>query len=234
MVAAISFDVTHTLLGLPRMGEIYAEVLAQHGIECNGVRLQEMVPRVWRQISRDDPDHRDRFLAHPRGPEGFWHQLLATLCQELELEEPPVEAARELYERFGLAESWDIFPEVPAVLSTLSNRGFRMGVVSNFDPRLPGLLQDAGLDRFFEAIVYSSDVGVEKPHPDIFRTLLRQMRLPSQAVLHVGDSRRDDLDGAREAGLQSLLLNRNDESADLVSLAELPGLVVLPECPHPG
>jgi FMN phosphatase YigB (HAD superfamily) len=73
-----------------------------------------------------------------------------------------------------------------------------------------------------EAVVYSAQVGVEKPHPAIFDELLSNLQLPAGAVLHVGDSRRDDVEGALAVGLQALWLTRDSRRGDLCSLDDLP------------
>ena len=102
----------------------------------------------------------------------------------------------------------------------LRRRGFRLGVISNFDERLPRLLDALGLAAHLDAAVHSSAVGVEKPHPAIFEQLLHDLELPPAAVVHVGDSRRDDVEGAQAIGLHGLLLDRRGHG-DLARLDEL-------------
>ena len=72
------------------------------------------------------------------------------------------------------------------------------------------------------AVVYSAEVGVEKPHPALFEELLEELRLPAAAVVHVGDSRRDDVEGAVAVGMRALWLTRGSPRGDLASLSELP------------
>ena len=76
----------------------------------------------------------------------------------------------------------------------------------------------------------SALVGVSKPDPAIFAEALRRLDAPAAAALHVGDHPRNDLAGARAAGLAALLLDRAGAHAQDVapedrirSLAELPG-----------
>jgi len=65
-------------------------------------------------------------------------------------------------------------------------------------------------------------VGWEKPHPEIFARAVAAFGLTPGEVVHVGDHRREDVEGARAAGLQALHLDRAG-GGDLASLAELPG-----------
>jgi putative hydrolase of the HAD superfamily len=223
-VAAVSFDVNGTLLGLPRLGEVYAATFARHGLPADAAALDAMVREVWQEMSIRTRLGEDRFTAHPDGPKGFWRELVARVATRLDLPEPSPFVSAELYERFSHGDAWEVYPEVPAVLAALRGAGVRLAVVSNFDPRLPRLLADLGLFDAFQVVVYSAAVGVEKPHPGIFARLLADLDLPPVRVLHVGDSRRADVEGALGAGMQALWLDRGEPgTGDLASLAELPG-----------
>jgi len=218
---AVSFDVTGTLLGLPRLGELYAEAFARHGCPAPPDVLARVVPEVWQEFSIRTPLGEDRFSRHPEGPKGFWRELVARVAARLELPAPSPFLAAELFERFAHADAWQVFADARAVLPALRATGLRLAVVSNFDARLPRLLADAGLADHFETIVYSQEIGVEKPHPAIFEELLERLALPAEQVAHVGDSRRDDAEGANAVGMRGLWLRRAG-GGELRSLDELP------------
>ena len=219
-VRAVSFDVTGTLLALPRLGEIYAEAFRRHGHAADAAPMDRVVPAVWQELSIRTQLGEDRFAAHPEGAKGFWRELVARVAAHLELPAPTPFLAAELFERFAHADAWEVHADARAVLPALRAAGLRLAVVSNFDARLPRLLADCGLDGF-EAVVYSEEVGVEKPHPAIFEELLARLALPAARVLHIGDSRRDDVEGARALGMQALWLSRDTSRGDLRTLHEL-------------
>ncbi|HEV8630992.1 MAG TPA: HAD-IA family hydrolase [Thermoanaerobaculia bacterium] len=219
---AISFDVTGTLLGLPRLGEIYAESFGRHGLPAPAAAFAPVVREVWQEFSIRTPLGEDRFSAHPEGARGFWRELVARVAARLGLATPTPFLAAELYERFAHADAWEVFEDARATLPRLRAAGLRLAVASNFDGRLPRLLADAGLGDFFDTIVFSEEVGVEKPHPALFEELLERLALPAGRVVHVGDSRRDDVEGARAVSLQALWLTRDSPRGDVRSLAELP------------
>lgn len=221
-LAAVSFDVTGTLLGLPRLGEIYAEIFHRHGHAVDSSTMAKVVFAVWQELSIRTKLGEDRFSGHPEGAKGFWRELVGRVAAHLDLPAPTPFLAAELFERFAHVEAWEVFPDAAAVLPALRARGLRLAVVSNFDARLPRLLADCGLAESFEAVVYSEEVGVEKPHPAIFEELLDRLKLPAASVLHVGDSRRDDVEGARAIGMRALWLSRDSTRGDLRTLAELP------------
>jgi putative hydrolase of the HAD superfamily len=224
-IQALTFDVTHTLVHAPRLGAIYSEVLGRHGIEVDPAEAARLVRLVWQEMAcLADPGH-DRFTAHPGGPAGWWKRFLERLCEHLGSEPPLPFAAAELFARFARADAWEVYPEVSDTLAALRERGLRLGVVSNWDPRLPELLDRLDLAGYFDAVVYSSAVGVEKPDRRIFLEALRRLGVEAGEALHVGDGRLEDVEGAMGAGMRSLHLLRRSSGGDLADLSRLPGLV---------
>ena len=219
---ALSFDFTRTLVHTPDPGGEYARVLARHGVELPAEELARLVPVVWRELACAARPDRDRFTAHPGGARGFWRRFVERVVELAGGPRPSPFAAAELYERFATAAPWVVYDDVRPALAGLAAAGYRLAVVSNWDERLPRLLAELGLASFFETIVVSAVVGVEKPHPGIFATLVERLALPPAAVVHVGDHALEDVEGARAAGLAALHLAR-DGGGDLSSLAELPG-----------
>jgi|HubBroStandDraft_3_1064219.scaffolds.fasta_scaffold58936_3 putative hydrolase of the HAD superfamily len=212
MLQAVTFDVTNTLLHCPRLGEIYSEVLARHGIAVAPGEARRLIRRVWQEMACAAEPGRDRFTSHPEGERGWWRRFLTRFCEHLGSAPPSPFAAAELFHRFAQGASWEVYPEVPAVLDRLRARGLRLGVASNWDHRLPALLGDLGLRRRFDAVVYSSAAGVEKPDPRIFERVRGALGLgaaPPSAVLHVGDHQLEDFEGALAAGLRALLVRRD-------------------------
>jgi len=225
MLRAVTFDVTHTLIYCPRLGETYAEVLDRHGIRVAPEEAGRLVRLVWQEFACVADPGRDRFTSHPEGPAGWWKRFLERLCEHLEVPSPSRFAAAELFARFGRADAWEIYPDVPETLAVLRERGLELGVISNWDPRLPDLLDQLGLGPSFKAVVYSSSAGVEKPDPRIFREALRRLEVDPGEALHVGDGRLEDVEGAQAVGMCALHLTRGRGTGDLRDLSRLPGLL---------
>jgi len=217
----VTLDVTHTLVDCPRLGAIYAEVLARHGVTVAPAAVMRTVPAVWQELSSEAPLPCDRFASHPEGARGWWQVFIERVCELLGAPTPSRFATAELFDRFAHAEAWEIFPEVPATLAALVERGIRLAVVSNWDDRLPLLLERLGLAGFLDAIVFSAGVGWEKPDPAIFRAALSLLDVEPQAALHVGDHLREDVEGARALGMHALHLDRRHGRGDLADLTGL-------------
>ncbi len=220
-LAAVTFDLTGTLIHPARLGEIYSEVLGRHGVAVDPQRAGELVRQVWRELDCAEHPSRDRFAAHPRGARGWWARFVERVCEHLGEPAAARFAAPELYARFAGAAAWELYPDVEPALDALAAGGLRLGLISNWDERLPGLLAEIGLARRFEVVVHSQQVGAEKPDRRIFAAALDRLALPAGRVLHVGDRRRQDVEGAQAAGMRALRIDRAG-GGDLGRLTELP------------
>jgi putative hydrolase of the HAD superfamily len=222
MIRAVTLDANHTLFEAVDLGGEYARVLARHGVEITAEEAGAAIAVAWSEVSAAaDPAH-DRFACHPGGGRGFWRRFVARVCALAGAPSPSPFAAAELYERFAGAGPYRVFADVEPALGSLRRDGVRLAVVSNWDARLPRLLDELGLAAFFEVVVASESVGREKPRPETFGVALARLALRGDEVLHVGDRELEDVEGARAAGLHALRLDRAG-GGDLESLAELAG-----------
>jgi putative hydrolase of the HAD superfamily len=98
----------------------------------------------------------------------------------------------------------------PEALGRLRAAGLRLGVVSNSDGRVDQALQEAGLRGYFDVVIDSSLVGVEKPDPRIFLAALEALGVRPDEALYVGDLYEVDVVGARAAGIEAVLLTGSD------------------------
>ncbi|HUY24883.1 MAG TPA: HAD family hydrolase [Candidatus Saccharimonadales bacterium] len=94
------------------------------------------------------------------------------------------------------------------VVNQLKERGLRIGLCSNA-PYPPALmyeqLDQLDLRRYFDAVLFSSEIGWRKPDPRIFAELLMRMGLPASSVWFVGDEWGADIEGARGVGMAAIL-----------------------------
>ena len=195
-VAAVTFDVTHTLLACPTLGQQYADVLARHGIAVLAGDVEAAIPLVWQELACAATPARDRFVHHPKGARGFWRHFVERTCELIDAPRPSAFAAAELFDRFAQPDAWEVAPGTRPMLAELKRRGLKLAVISNWDQRLPLLLERLDLADPFDTFAISAIVGVEKPHPRIFETALAALGVAAGEALHVGDSRLDDVEGA--------------------------------------
>ncbi len=119
----------------------------------------------------------------------------------------------ELYVHFASAEPWVVYPDIRPALERWQKMNIELGVVSNFDSRIRSVLKALDLTQFFTSITISSEVGAAKPDPQIFAAALEKHNCLPEEAWHIGDSYKDDYQGAKTAGLRGIWLKRTDKLA---------------------
>ncbi|MGF1577574.1 MAG: HAD-IA family hydrolase [Cyanophyceae cyanobacterium] len=225
----IFFDAVGTLFGIRgTVGGIYAEAAESFGINVDAAQLDRAFYRTFGAAPPAAFPGVDRAQL-PQSEKAWWRQVVQGSFQQVGIrvpdEFPRFEACFEqVYELFATAAPWQLYDETLEVLHNLTQKGIRLGLISNFDTRLYPVLEALSLDAFFSPpqVTLSTVVGAAKPDRQVFVAALAQQGIPvDQAgrALHLGDSLRQDYQGAREAGLRGLWLNRAGE----------PGIPGLPE-----
>ncbi len=214
---AITFDIGGTLIEpWPSVGQVYAGVAADFGVE--GIapgRLTENFFQVW-EASPDFDYSRQAWFEIVRLAFGEAAPLL------------PAEYYPAVYERFARADAWRIYDDVFPALEFLTQRGFQLGVVSNWDERLRPLLTELGLARYFSSLIISCEAGAEKPAARVFRLAAGELGVAADELLHIGDSYAKDIQGARNigaAGFQVMRSGAANKSWQIRSLDELGALL---------
>lgn len=158
-------------------------------------------------------------------------RLAGRVFRRLRVQAPATAAAEhadQLWQLLGPA-SLSVFPDVWPVLARLESAGMRMAIVSNWQCGLGHFCTELGLGDAFDHVIASAEVGHAKPEPAIFSEACRRLGSAPHAVLHVGDSLVDDIEGGRRSGLQVMLIDRSREQPDepgrLGSLDALPDLL---------
>ena len=146
-------------------------------------------------------------------PDGrrFWRDLVHATFAQIAVPGDFEAFFDELYRLFSQPEVWRLYPECLPVLRTLGQRGYIVGVISNWDIRLRDLLHGLGLMSCVQHVTISAVIGWEKPHGNIFAHALQAVGVAPARAVHVGDSLHADVEGARRAGMQPLWLRRNGE-----------------------
>jgi putative hydrolase of the HAD superfamily len=125
-----------------------------------------------------------------------------------------------IYEKFSQREAWRLFDDVLPALELARSRNLKLGVISNWDERLKSLLEQLGLISWFDLVLVSGEFGAHKPDPKIFQHAAMHFQVGPGEVLHIGDSEREDIAGATQAGLQARKIMRHGKSESLVDLLQ--------------
>lgn len=99
-----------------------------------------------------------------------------------------------------------LVPDTKKMLSTL-RKVYRLGLLTNFThgPAAREIIDTLGLNPFFDVVLISGELGYRKPHPFVFRQLIKYLGVEKDQILYVGDDPEPDITGAQKAGLQPVL-----------------------------
>lgn len=204
---AVTFDAGNTLLYCdPSPEEIYADALSRHGRPVEPDEVGPAFRGAWAAMQRRTTAGADRYGGDERA---FWGEILRDVLDRLDHGAPWRHLLDELYAAFARTEVWHLYDDSLPTLEALRERGVRLAVVSNWDRRLGEILEGLGLEGYFETVVVSAVEGFEKPDGRIFRTAVERLGVAPAAALHVGDSPREDYEGARASGLGAALIDRD-------------------------
>lgn len=235
-VRAVFFDAGHTLLhAWPSVGEIYSREAAALGVNVDAGLMGSAFSKVFADNEADLAAHSIGAPASDEQDAEMWRSIVHRVqARTPELSSLDSEAwYLRLYERFGQADHWRLYPEVESVLKDLRARGLKIGVISNWSTRLRHIAQETGLDKLVDFIVASSEAGARKPDPHIFHVALHRAGVSPGNSVHVGDQVEDDVRGAERMGITPVFLWRKAGSPPTLNgtsvirdLSELPKLLI--------
>ncbi len=208
MTRAVLFDVDFTLIypGPTFQGPGYHAFSARHGIDVDSARFDTAVASsAWLLDLPEDTVYEDEI--HIRYTRHILEQMGASgNIDALDA------CAREIYREWAACQHFELYDDVPEVLKALAAAGLRIGLVSNSHRCLASFQTHFELQGLISATVSSSDHGMMKPHPSIFRAALELMDVPPGAAMMVGDSVAHDIAGALRLGMRATLLHRSERA----------------------
>ncbi len=208
---AVLFDMGYTLVHFePVQEEIVRGALRAAGVERTPAEINAAVAVVWPAYYRDAATA--TFPATEEHDRQTEIELSRALLLQLQVDPALVHAYRAALDAaFDRPGALRPYPEVPEVLRRLRADGYRLGIVSNWSWNLRRRVAQAGLDGHFELVWASAYAGCNKPHPAIFEQAQGQMGVDAARALYVGDSYDHDVRGARNAGVDVVLIERSTQ-----------------------
>jgi len=225
-IHAVFFDAGNTLI-FPRLDELAQDLTAQgypatvedfHAAEREGkLKLDEW---VWPQVRRGEvPRKVDPY---------YWSAYLDALMVRVRAPERARARLRgRVADGFRDLQLWSVvLPETRPFLEWLRPQGYYLAVVSNSVGTMEQHLMRLGLGQYFQAVLDSGVLGVEKPHPEIFNMALERAGVKGSEAVFVGDTHATDIAGAQLAGLTGVLMDHVKAYSDVEcpKINSLPGL----------
>jgi putative hydrolase of the HAD superfamily len=147
----------------------------------------------------------------PEAEYKWWKSIVANTFQEVgvfeQISDFPALFTR-IYAHFATADPWQIYPDTMKSLQVWHQQGIELGIISNFDTRLYAVLELLGIRQYFQTITISSNAGSAKPDSRIFLVALEKHNCPPDQAWHIGDSPKEDYEGAKAVGIKPILIER--------------------------
>ena len=231
MIHVIFFDLYGTLAGFrPDRFEVQSQACARFGIEVTpegilrGYALADAFmseQNAVKPVRTLNPNQRDEFFAE------YQRRVLRGCGVDVSIQQ-----AEEIWRAIRqIPYRMERFDDVLPAMDLLKQQGFTLGLISNMDVPGSELAENMGLTPYVDLAVTSGEVGMEKPHPPIFHEALRRAEANANEAAHVGDQLSSDVHGARNVGIQPILLDRDrnhvgyGDCPRIETMMELPGIM---------
>jgi putative hydrolase of the HAD superfamily len=218
---AVFLDVDGTLLWVDVDIEGYVEDLAPYS--GNGeLTAESAAGPVWGSLRR----HIEENIGYRTEEDlaGFKRRNARRTAAEIGIE-APTEILAEVAQR---RISFNSYPESEDVLRRLKEMGAKVNAVSNWDIELVKVLDDLGWGGYFDDVIASAVVGIEKPEGGIFEEALRIGNVSRDRVVHAGNDPITDIEGASKAGIDTVLVDRRGTMVAARATFVIPDLNGLP------
>lgn len=211
---------------------IKAVVFDAFGTVCRITQKRNPYGKLFRQLEVDAVDARRRALTEPLDFCQF-----AALLAGGKTDEADEAAEGVLPGLFGLPglledlqverDSIEAFPEAIEVMTELRRRGYRLVIASNLAQPYGGPVRKLFGD-FVDSFVFSFEVGAAKPEAAIFQEVQARLDIPPSELLMVGDSEKNDYEGAQAFGMNALRLTRGAAANNYPSIVDLRAVLDYP------
>jgi HAD superfamily hydrolase (TIGR01509 family) len=218
---AVFFDVDFTLIypGPTFRGEGYERFCRSHGIVVDVSRFSEAVASAAPIL--DDPEDAaysvEIFVSYTR----HIIEQMGGCGERLDA------CAREIYAEWAACQHFELYDDVAPTLKALHAAGVRIGLISNSHRCLASFQSHFELEGLIAGAVSSSEHGLMKPHPSIFRAALDLVNVPAADAVMVGDNLRQDVEGALRAGMRAILRDRAGSQLERAAVPVITSLTEL-------
>jgi putative hydrolase of the HAD superfamily len=230
-IEAVVLDIDGTLCSLTDgVGAIYHELLRAQGLHSDPAKLELAARRVWKSFRDTYLNTSDQYrTTHDRERE-VWLEFVRRVCGEANLTYGSnAQIVGSIYEAFASSAYRTIQPGAIEFLRRAKERGFLLVAASNNDARSKVTLKELGLEPFLSHVFVAGDLGWKKPSPHFYEALATRVGLRPENILHVGNDRELDVEGAMRAGFAAVLYapQGGGSSPHVISFAELGALIGL-------
>lgn len=217
-IKAVLFDLGWTLVNIMESPEINRRILETYRVEVTANEISKALKAIEKEY--------DIFEGMIQMGDDFWIRFNLKLLEEIGVQENKEFLAKKIFELWWEYADLEVYPDVIETLVQLKARGVKTGVITNGLRRdFEQILGKVKLTDFFDVVVGIDTCNKAKPDKEIFLHAVNMLDVSPEQAIFIGDSVKYDYEGAKHAGLKSLLIDREgkvSESIDAIrSLAEV-------------
>ena len=224
MIKAVFFDFYNTLATHhPPREEAWVNACREMGIEIEAKALFDSLPAAdmyWR-----NEDSRSPIDKRPLEEKIDFYARYATMIMQGAGIEISRDTALQLLAKIQ-QHKWEFktYDDTLPILKELKKLGLTIGLVSNVVKDMEPTYTQLGIQPYLDFKVTSSEVGCDKPQPEIFMAALEKAQVKPEESIFVGDQYHLDIVGARGVGIKGLLIDRNDYSPEITDCPRIHSL----------
>jgi len=229
VIKAVFFDFYNTLAShYPRREQVWVNACRELGIEVQAKALFNSLPAAdmyWRdEAARSPIDDRS-----PEEKIDFYAEYATRILRGAGVE-PNRDTALQILAKLR-EHNWKFkaYDDTLPALKELKNRGLILGLISNVVQDMESTYEDLGLQSYLAFKVTSSEVGCDKPDPEIFLAALKKAQVKPEEAIYVGDQYNLDVVGARGVGMKAVLIDRNDFFTNITDCPRIHSLTQIVE-----
>lgn len=196
---AVTFDLVNTLAIFDPPEVIISRFIRRFGVRKDPEYIRSLFTKI-----------DDSLMESFSNPREYYISLNNAVLEMLNLPRKGLDLLHYWFEK----ENYRLEEGLRTVLGSLKSKGFRLGIISNnlsWEVRL--FLKENGLEHYFDAYVTPDIAHSFKPEKTIFEKALDMLKVSRLRTVHVGDSILEDYLAAKEAGLDAILLLRENEES---------------------
>lgn len=195
----VVFDAVGTLIAPePSVADTYHQIAARFGSLLTRDEIQQRFKAVYKHLmtseSRDHATSED--IEHR-----YWQQLVAEVLDDIQDRPGCFDA---LWKHFSQPTSWKLIEGRGELLKDLKQAGRNLGMASNFDGRLHGIVDGIPELRQIDHLWISSEIGWKKPAPTFYEKIIQDTGVMPDQILFIGDEPMNDVDAPRRHGMHAL------------------------------
>ncbi len=221
----VFFDLGGTLIDMSVSREcVWAEALSRHGVDTETKTLT----RALRKADRD----LDEAFADIQGVDetpfwkGYYARVIRSLGLDIDLEDVVADLSASFDRITPDEEIWIDYPDSKPTLDSLAGRDIDIGIISNATGLARRVLCRLDMEKYFDPIIISSEIGSRKPEREIFEIALTEAGAAPSRALYIGDKFAVDVKGANRVGMNTVLIDRGNvfPDASCVRISDLSAL----------